>query len=476
MATGRVIVQSRVPIAASEPRPGWSELDPEIWWHALRSASARVLRRLPRSCRIAGICIAAVTRTQIFLDRDGKLLRPAVLFRDSRAAEDSDDLARYFDTDNPADAITPFHPLARIGWLHRNETDLFDRVAAVLEPKDYLNFRLTGAMARDAVTYSRFDALRPSGSVPQWLARGLETLVAGERVMPWHKVGSVASGDEPFDALVGIPVFAGSMDSWAAAVGSGAARQGQAYDIGGTSEVVGELTARRASARGLVSLVWTEACFQLGGPTQVGADCARWAHETFRVKGGLAVAAERAGARRPDEELPLFLPYLSGERAPLWRADVRGVFLGVSRVHTGEDLLWATLEGVGFAVADVLDTSIRASGESPSEVFLSGGGARSDAWCQMKADILGLPTIRCGHAETGLLGCAMAGAVGLGIYPTIAAAAAAMSPAERVFEPRRELADFHATRAAAYQQAKAAAVAVADENRRRVRQHKPIPV
>jgi xylulokinase len=443
-----------VPVVLAEPRPGWSVVDPAVWWSALGRALGRTLDRLPPGSRAAALCLSGLTRSQVLLDRRGRVLGPAICFRDRRAAEDAAVVAPRFAVDNPADAITAFHPLARLAWVARREPARFGRIAAVLEPKDYLNARLTGVRAADTVTYSRFDALAPPRQPgPPWLSRCLELLQL-PRVPPWAALGPVVSREGPFARLVGIPVFAGTMDAWAAAVGAGAIRPGQAYDVAGSSEVVGLITRREARVPGLVSLRWGEDVHQVGGPTQAGADCARWAYRAFRVPGSFARAVERAGGLPPGEDRPLFLPYLAGERAPVWRADLAGAFRGLLARHTADDLLWGVLEGVGHAVRDILWAAAGGSGEQPSEVRLAGGGARSDAWCQLKADILGLPVVRAAQRETGLLGAGMAAAVGLGWHPTLAAAVAAMSGIDRVFEPRASLAGLYARRAARYAAAK----------------------
>ncbi len=168
---GRVVAATARPLAASEPRPGWSEIDAELWWRALAAAIGTVLGKLPRAAHVAGLCIAGLTRSQIFLDASGDPLRPAILFRDRRAAAGADEASRYFAAENPAEAITAFHPLARLAWLARVEPALFDRIAGVAEPKDYLNARLTGRLVGDSVTYSRFDALAAVRPLPPALQR-----------------------------------------------------------------------------------------------------------------------------------------------------------------------------------------------------------------------------------------------------------------------------------------------------------------
>jgi xylulokinase len=252
------------------------------------------------------------------------------------------------------------------------------------------------------------------------------------------------------------------MDTWAAAAGAGAVRAGLGYDVAGTSEAVGLVTARRAEAPGLVTLRWTEAAFQLGGPTQAGADSAAWCHDVFRVAGSLGEAIARAGGRVPAPDLPLLLPYLAGERAPVWRSDVRGSFVGVARGHDADAFLWATLEGVAHAVHDILDIACVAAGESLAELRVAGGGARADAWCQLKADVLGVPVARTSQDETGVIGAAMAAAVGLGAHHDLAAAAGAMARVGAVFEPTPALRDLFAERAALYRAIKAHALALAD--------------
>jgi xylulokinase len=462
-ADGRLAATCAVPVAIDEPRPGWSEVDPRVWWTALGRAVATTLDRLAPGGRVRAVCLAGLTRSQVLLDARGRVLGPAICFQDRRAAADAAALASHFVVDNPADAITAFHPLARLAWVARRQPALFHRIGTMLEPKDYLNARLTGVAAADAVTYSRFDALGPPrASAPPWVSRCVELLDL-PRALPWTALGTVTAREPPFDRLRGLPVFAGAMDAWAAAVGAGAIRPGQAYDVAGTSEVVGLITGAPARVPGLVSLRWGEAVHQVGGPTQAGADCARWAHRTFRVPGPLARAVERAGALPPAEERPLFLPYLAGERAPVWRADVRGAFHGLLRGHTADELLWAVLEGVAHAARDILATAVAGTGQRASEVRIAGGGARSDAWCQLKADLLGLRVARAGGRETGLLGAGMAAAVGLGWHRTLDAAVRAMSAVDRVFEPRAAHAAMLERRAGLYARAKQDALARADE-------------
>jgi len=458
---GKLLATASKAIRAGDAVAGESA-DAESWWRALGRTAERVLDQLPGGVHVSGVCLSAMTRAQVLLDRDGRALAPALLFRERRAMDDALEIAGYFPTDNPADAITAFHPLARIAWFARREPKRFARISAVLEPKDFLNFRLTGEIAADSVTYSRYDALASNGRVlPERLERSLRLLDV-PRVAPWKAVGHIACARSPWNRLAGIPVFAGSMDAWATAVGAGAVGEGQGYDIAGTSEVAGLVTSARANVPGLVSLRWGETAWQIGGPTQAGADCVGWCHRLLRGRGTLAAAAERAGNLAPTADRPLFVPYLAGERAPLWRADVRGVFEGLALASGGDDVLWAVLEGVAVQMRTILALAVHGSHTQLREVRVAGGGAQSDAWCAMKADVMNVPMIRTRQGETGLVGAAMAAAVGLGWHDDLAAAARAMSKVERIFEPRAARVDIYAARSVRHARAREHAIDAAD--------------
>ena len=437
-ANGRMAAAAAVPLTMSEPRPGWAEADPEHWWDSLLTATSRVLRALPHSGRVLALCICGLTRTQVLLDDRQRVLGPAILFRDRRAAALLPELG--------TPGLTAFDASARLAWIARHQPARFARIDRVVEPKDFLNFRLTGVLAGDTVTHSRQPATAPMGQ--------------GGLVSPWQVVGVVTPTVKPLASIAGVPVFAGSMDTWASAVGSGAVHPAHAYDVAGTSEVVGLVSARRCTALGLVSLAWTEAAYQIGGPTQAGADCAKWCHETLRVRGRLTDAIERVGRRRQRTESPLFLPYLAGERAPVWRSDVRGAFHRIGRRSTPDDFLWAVLEGVAMAVRDILELAQTASGARATQLLVSGGGARSNTWCRLKADVTGLPVIRSTEAETGVIGAAIAAAVGLGLHGSVSDAAAHMVARGRNFEPRTRFAAWSDARFAQYRQIKQAALAL----------------
>ena len=284
-------------------------------------------------------------------------------------------------------------------------------------------------------------------------------MTGGHGGPPLHRFPWAATGGRPY-TILGPPHLASGFEPQtlhpspvpAAIGGSLSGRCSDEYDQPNSAVPV--------SAPGLRSFAWTESTHQVGGPTQAGADCARWCHDVFRLRGPLAAAIARTGAALR-QDAPVFLPYLAGERAPVWSSDVRGAFHRVDRAHTADDFLWSVMEGVAHAVRDILHVAQSAAGIEAHELRAGGGGAQSDAWCSLKADVLGIPVIRSRAAETGLVGAAMAAAVGLGWYPDLRSAATRMARPGRRFAPRARFGKAYERRAALYDDAKRDALELA---------------
>jgi xylulokinase len=227
--------------------------------------------------------------------------------------------------------------------------------------------------------------------------------------------------------LAGLPVIAMAHDTWAAVLGLGALRAGSAYCISGTTEVLGLLHAAPASAPGLLTVDW-DGLWQLGGPSQHGADLLAW----------LAAMGVAAADPPPGDPLPLlFLPTLAGERVPHWDAALRGAFLGLTRAHGAAEMRRAVMQGVALNNLTVLARAEAATGRAAEEVRLGGGGA-TPGWAQLRADVLGRPVVLTEGREAGLLGGAVAGFAALEGESLPAMQARLVRPAARfVPDPRR---------------------------------------
>jgi len=242
----------------------------------------------------------------------------------------------------------------------------------------------------------------------------------------------------PFDKLAGVPVMVSTMDTWCATLGIGANVAGQAYDIAGTSEVVGLIAKTQATVPGLVTVPWGDGLTHIGGPSQSGADCLTWFAEVMGVESKPARLAELVNALARAERHPvppIFLPYLAGERTPLWDPDARGVFFGIGRDHGQADMLGAVLEGVAFSNRHVLELAEHAAGLHAASIRIGGGGAWLDLWCQIKANVTGREIIRTEVEEAGLFGAALMAMHGQKRFKSRADAQKALVKVDKRFKP-----------------------------------------
>jgi xylulokinase len=401
---------------------------------------------------VIGLAISGLTRTQIFLDSEGNSVHQAMTWADGRATEQAERIKQIQGRMGPAGKtfgpVNAYHTLARVLWVKEQAPERFERVRTVLEPKDYVNFLLTGQRAGDTLSLSRIMGI--SGNSVAWGLLdeiGLPRHIFPDLRHPWDQLGSVKTGlKPPMDRLASVPVFVGAMDAWCGALGIGAVHSGRAFNASGTSEVFGVATEGFHEIKGLVTQPWGRGLFLIGGPSQAGADCLAWYLEAFGVgKQALdpgAVLKDLPALKRQPEPI-LFLPYLRGERVPLWEPDARGLFIGLNRQHRRADFLWAVLEGVAFSNRQVLELAGRGTQVAVKEARITGGAAESDVWCQTKADVLNLPVVRTKGKEAALKGAAMVALIGLGECANLNDCQVRLVGVERIFEPRKQNVRFY---------------------------------
>ncbi|MFC5396186.1 xylulokinase [Bosea vestrisii] len=438
--TGAIRAQHAIAGPASrDDSAGGSEIDPDAWWELLVKACIALAAEAPALFEAIGaVAICGVTRTQIFLDKDGRSLRSAMTWKDTRSDALAGRLREALDAAHPESAgVNAFHPLARLAWLREQEPEVFGKLACLLEPKDYLNFRLTGRQASDPVSMARLLAAAASHEGSHLLAAaGIPAAILPAMLEPWEQVGPIQTGlPAPLARLAGKPVFCASNDTWAAVVGLGAMREGFAYNISGTTEVLGVVGREPARAEGLLTVDW-RGLFQLGGPSQTGADTVSWllallGRDDAAV--GQEIDALLAGQRQPQPLL--FLPYLQGERVPYWDPSLRGALVGLNRRHGPTDLAFAVLEGVACLNRVVLERAEAAIGRAATEIRFGGGAAANPVWSQIKADLCGRPVVVAASKEPGLLGAAIIAFTGLGRFASLADAQQALVTVARRFEP-----------------------------------------
>ncbi|MCZ7598854.1 MAG: FGGY-family carbohydrate kinase [Gammaproteobacteria bacterium] len=369
------------------------------------------------------------TRTEVLVGAGNIPLRPAIMWDDSRAVDLARSLAREHDA--PGNPVTAYHPAARPAWLAEHEAELVAGARAVLQPRTtssrarrrYAHRRDIGPDApRRARTPSRGTGRRERLSPRPAAARGAAR-DSGRRSSSGRR-RAPGRGRRPRGVRVD--------GHRCAALALGAWRAGAAYDLSGTSEVVGVIHATRSFREGLLTVPWGRGLWHLGGPSQCGGGTVEWARTVLGL--GPGELDELLAETTISAHSPLFIPYLDGERTPLWNPALTGSWQALRTAHGPADLLGAVVEGIAFHARTILERA--ASGATPVlPVAVGGGLARSRHWCRVRADVFGRPVARITAAEPGLTGAAMLAATALGWHVDLAAAADRMAAPADVFEP-----------------------------------------
>ena len=439
-SNGDVDAAATTPLTIATPRPGWAEQNPDDWWRAACESVRRVLDGRDAGS-VAGIGISGQMHSSVFLNAQGNVIRPALLWCDGRTTAECEEITQSVGGEerlrdlacNPAlEGFT----LPKVLWLRRHEPEAFGQLATVLLAKDYVRYRLTGVLATepsDASATLMFDTahLRWSDEIlgAVSLPRSLVPDV-GESAAILGRVtrdGARASG-----LAEGTPAVGGGADNACGAAGVGVLEPGEAVTSWGTSgTVLAPMTEPRVDPRLRAHTfchVAPRTWYLMGVVLSAGGAFAWYRDQLARDLTGAADANSRLNdeaARVPaGADGVTFLPYLQGERTPLRDASARGAFVGLSLAHTRAHLTRAVLEGVCFALRDSVSI-LNELGLSPGHLLLTGGGARSGFVRRLQADIYGLPVSTVNREEGPAYGAALLAAVGAGGFPDLRAAARA---------------------------------------------------
>ncbi len=401
----------------SHPKIGWSEQDPSDWINALEEAVAEMRGRYPEFSDLRGIGVAGHMHGATLLDKDGQVLRPCILWNDTRAHAEADVLdATAKVRELSGNIVFPGFTAPKLEWVRKHEPEIFARTAKVLLPAAYLNYYLTGDYVAD-----RSDSAGTSWldvGTRNWSDALLETGHMSADQMPRLVEGCEAAGAlrddiaRAWDLTGAVTVAGGAGDNAAAACGIGALNEGQGFVSLGTSGVL--LTARNGYKPAPETAVHTfchavpDRWYQMGVMLSA-TDSLNW---LARITG--QSPAEMTAALGDDLQAPgtvCFLPYLSGERTPHNDAEIRGSFTGLSASTSREDLTRAVLEGVAFALRDSFD-ALKATGTKFEKLVAIGGGSASNYWLKTIATLIGVPLHKPKSGEFGAaLGAARLGMI-----------------------------------------------------------------
>ncbi len=417
---------------------GWAEQDPGSWWSAVVGA-VRALR--VHDVEVVAIGVDGHGPSLAAVDARGEATRPAITFLDTRASAEADELAAATGVRGWA-----LGGLPAASWIERHEPDVAAATCWYLSTWEWLAFRLTGIAAAPLVP----DQLVPD---PALVAA---TGVPIDRVPPptatGEAVGGLASGAaEALGLRPGITVVGGTVDAFASYLGAGLLAPGDAYDPGGSAGGFGVYWDRPLEVPGgFVTPAPLAGLYSVGAAMAATGRALDWYRDailgdTITIDALLAEAA----ATPPGADGLVFLPYLAGERSPIWDPEARGILAGLTLGHGRGHVARAIVEASALAIRHVAAPML-AAGVRVTEMRVCGGPARSAFWNAVKADVTGFPVAVPAVLETAVLGSAILAAVGTGSYPDLRTAIAGMTSIAGRIEPRRDLADLYDRTYAAY--------------------------
>jgi len=458
-AQGTLLASADEPYPIHHPQPDWAEQDPEDWWRASVAAARHCLAGQDSS-RIAVLGLSSQREGVVPMGRDGKPLARCIIWMDRRCRDQAQRLGEEFGvrflhlhTGLPPD---PNYTACKLLWLRENQPEILERAATFLQTRDYVYYRLTGKAVTDLSLASRtmmFDLRRHV-----WWPEMFRRIGARQdQFPPIHR-----STDAPYrlcqeaaDALglpAGIPVSLGAGDRACEGVGAGVFGHrvmdstGTASNISMTIEKLPEDPGRVPCSIHATPERWL---LELGIATS--ASLMRWFRELLTLSVAEAATLEQEAARSPRGARNLLVfPFFMGARSVRWNADARGLFLGLSLGHTRGDVARAIMEGVGYEARACLE-GLRALALDPGEVVAMGGGARSDLWLQIKADILGVPILRPRHTEAASLGAALLAARSVDLIDDLDESARQWNPIQGVVTPDPDAVRFYDGRRAVFE-------------------------
>ena len=445
----QVLASASRALTVSRPEPGFSEQDPEHWWQAVVDCMDELHTRHGAALADAeAIGLSGQMHGATLLDAQGAVLRPCILWNDSRSAAECARLTRdwaglHAVTGNLA---MPGFTAPKLMWVREHEPALFARVAKVLLPKAYVRYRLCGEFIEemsDASGTLWLDVAKRDWSDAALAASGMR-----RDQMPRLVEGNAAAGELSGEwvkrwGLKRAPVIAGGAgDCAAGAVGVGALQAGDAFVSLGTSGVLWVTTAAFAPAPARAVHAFCHALpatwHQMGVLLSAAASLAWWSSITGTGEAALLAEIDPSASSADC----WFAPYLNGERTPHNDAAVRGGFAGLDNGATRAGMTLAVLEGVAYAMRDAQE-ALSSVGTTLKEADVIGGGARSALWAQLMADVLNVPLHQVAESE---IGCAL-GAARLARMAAGTPLSSLRKPARlRSFEPRAGHAALHAER------------------------------
>jgi gluconokinase len=414
---GKSMSEHFISYPIKHPFPGWSEQDPEEIAEAVFKTVENILRDLsphiPRLC-----CFSSAMHSLIAIDKEGVAISPSIIWADNRANEIATRIHRdneahkfYELTGLPVHAMSPF---CKLQWLRENQEDIFNRAHKFIGIKEYVFYKLFGIYVVD-VSIAAATGLM-NGENQRWDPWILEQIgIPADRLSEIAETEKIFSSPALFPLLKNIPFVIGGSDGAMANLGA-TDKAGSLVITVGTSSAARLIVNKRQLDPNMRTFCYyiNKQQWLVGGASNNGGIVLQWLQDDFfRSKENVDVFLSQAFSVEPGAGGLIFLPYLLGERAPVWNADARGVLFGL-RINQGQaEMVRASMEGVVYCLYAISEplfekTDIR-------NIYATGGFARNELWLQILSDIFNLPVIVCETIENSAWGAAKCGMMALGI-------------------------------------------------------------
>lgn len=439
-----------------QERNGWAEQEPEDWWEATAVGIRFVIEESKVNPKdIKGLGLSGQMHGLVMLDRQGKPLRRSIIWCDQRTGQEVEDMNRLLTPEKLIDitanpALTGF-TAAKILWVKKNEPEIYKKCAHILLPKDYIRYKLTGEFATEVSDASGMQLMDVSKR--EWSDEVLDTLGIDRELLGKMYESPDVTGEVHKEAAmetglaVGTIVVGGAGDNPAAAIGTGIVSEGSAFTTIGTSGVVYAISDKVAiDKKGRVHTLcasvpgkWTVmSCTQGAGLSLQWLRNNVCSHEVLEAKqkgvDPYEIMTDRAAEVPIGANRLIYLPYLMGERSPHPDPDCRGTFFGLSAIHSRAHLIRAVLEGVAYSQLECVDV-FREMGVPIHDMMICGGGARSNLWRQMFADLYQCSVSTIKADQGGALGAAILAGVGAGVYKDLEEACKKLISKKSMNEP-----------------------------------------
>lgn len=454
--TGKVVASHTIEYPMYQPKNGYAEQDPADWANAMLDTVKAVMAKSGVSANdVVGVGISGQMHGLVMLDGDGNVLRKSIIWCDQRTEAEVEQMNRLIGreklieiTANPA--LTGW-TAAKILWVKNNEPEIYEKCRHILLPKDYLRYILTGEFATevsDASGMQLLDVPNRCWSKEICDALGIDMSMLAKVYESCEVTGELTAKAAALTGLkAGTIVVGGAGDNAAAAIGTGVAEDGKAFTTIGTSGVVFAHTSDIAiDPKGRVHTCCAAVpnTWHVMGVTQGAGLSLKWFRDNF-----CEAEKETAKYMGVDEyylmdkeamtvpvgaERLLYLPYLMGERTPHLDPNARGMFFGLSAMHTKKHMLRAVLEGVSYSLRDCVEV-FREMNINVSDMMACGGGGSSPLWRSMLADLYNCPVKTVASKEGPALGVALLALTGAGVYSSVPEACSAVVSVDKTQQP-----------------------------------------